>query len=134
VVPVFFAELFPVFGAHWKNQRLMRAAQGGGPGDGAKERHVQVHRGFHHGGGWTAFDRSEQDEHLVLRHKLPGIGLGFGGLVVIVQRLEHDLPSVDATAGVDGLQVGLDTVLHRHAVVVFSALQRDVLANQDLAW
>jgi hypothetical protein len=79
-----------------------------------------------------ALDRAEQDERLVLLDQLARVGLGLTGLVVVVQRLEHDLAAVHAAAAVDQVQVGLDAVLHRHAVVVLATLQRDVLADQEL--
>jgi hypothetical protein len=81
-----------------------------------------------------ALDRAEKDERLVLLDELARVGLGLTGLVVVVQRLEHDLAAVHAAAAVDQVQVGLDAVLHRHAVVVLATLQRDVLADQELVF
>ena len=65
-------------------------------------------------------------------HQRAGVGLRLGGLVVIVQCFELYLATQNATFGVDGLQVGRNSILHGHSVVVFACLQGDGLPDQQL--
>ena len=81
----------------------------------------------------AALDRAEQDEGAVLRPAGGHWPRPWRALLSSSSVRSTMLAAVHAAGGIDVVEVQLDAAVRRHAVAVLAALQRDVLADDDLA-
>ena len=110
---------------------VQRRAQDLGAGEHADERHLCCRRDGKMRRAGRRTDIAEQREHLVLLDQPLARRRGERGLIAIVLGDEVDPATMDATGGIDVVQVRLDAVAHLDAELRRRAAEDRRLAEEN---